>query len=116
MLHDPMECSPPGSSVHGILWARILEWVAISFSRGSSLPSDLHCRQVLHHLSHQGSPYYVCVCVCVCVYIYIYIHMYICVYIYIHMYICTYMYIYIYIHMYVHTSMRAKSLRLCSTL
>ena len=31
---DPMDCSPPGSSVHGILQARILEWVAISFSRG----------------------------------------------------------------------------------
>ena len=30
---DPMDCSPPGSSVHGILQARILEWVAISFSR-----------------------------------------------------------------------------------
>ena len=35
-----MDCSPPGSSVHGILQARILEWVAISFSRGSSQPSD----------------------------------------------------------------------------
>ena len=33
-------CSPPGSSVHGISQARILEWVAISFSRGSSLPRD----------------------------------------------------------------------------
>ena len=33
---DPMDCSPPGSSVHGISQARILEWVAISFSRGSS--------------------------------------------------------------------------------
>ena len=33
---DPMDCSPPGSSVHGILQARILEWVAMSFSRGSS--------------------------------------------------------------------------------
>ena len=33
---DPMDCSPPGSSVPGILEARILEWVAISFSRGSS--------------------------------------------------------------------------------
>ena len=32
---DPMECSPPGSSVHGILQAKILEWVAIPFSRGS---------------------------------------------------------------------------------
>ena len=37
-LCDPMGCSPPGSSVHGILQARILEWVAISFSRGSSQP------------------------------------------------------------------------------
>ena len=36
----PMDCSPPGSSVHGILQARILEWVAISFSRGSSQPGD----------------------------------------------------------------------------
>ena len=35
-LCDPMDCSPPGFSVHGILQARILEWVAISFSRGSS--------------------------------------------------------------------------------
>ena len=35
-----MDCSPPGSSVHGILQARILEWVAISFSRGSSQPTD----------------------------------------------------------------------------
>ena len=37
---DPMDCSPPGSSVHGILQARILEWVAILFSRGSSRPID----------------------------------------------------------------------------
>jgi len=35
-----MDCSLPGSSIHGIHQARILEWVAISFSRGSSLPSD----------------------------------------------------------------------------
>ena len=35
-----MDCSPPGSSVHGILQARILEWVAISFSRGSSQTTD----------------------------------------------------------------------------
>ena len=39
-LCDPMDCSLPGSSVHGIFQARILEWVAISFSRGSSQPSD----------------------------------------------------------------------------
>ena len=36
----PMDCSPPGSSVHGIFQARILEWVAISFSRRSSRPRD----------------------------------------------------------------------------
>ena len=35
-LSDPMDCSPPGASVHGIFQARILEWVAISFSRRSS--------------------------------------------------------------------------------
>ena len=39
-LCNPVDCSPPGSSVHGILQARILEWVAISFSRGFSLPRD----------------------------------------------------------------------------
>ena len=37
---DPMDCSLPGSSVHGIFQARILEWVAISFSRGSSRPRN----------------------------------------------------------------------------
>ena len=35
---DPIDCSPPGSSVHGVLQARILEWVAIPFSRESSQP------------------------------------------------------------------------------
>ena len=39
-LGNPMACSPPGSSVHRILQARILEWVVISFSRGSSWPRD----------------------------------------------------------------------------
>ena len=39
-LCNPMDCSPPGSSVHGILQARILEWGAIPFSRGSSQPGD----------------------------------------------------------------------------
>ena len=40
-LHNPEDCSPPGSSVHGISQARILEWVAIFFSRGSVQPRDL---------------------------------------------------------------------------
>ena len=39
-LSDTMDCSPPDSSVHGILQARILEWVAMPFSRGSSQPRD----------------------------------------------------------------------------
>ena len=59
-LCDPMDCSPPGSSVHGILQARILEWVTISYSRGSSQPrdwTDISCgpctgRWVVYHLSH----------------------------------------------------------------
>ena len=109
-LWDPKDYNPPGSSVHRILKARILEWVAISFSRGSSWrrawqpipvfvpgeshgqrslvgcshkeldttewlstytyivtllgiiptqgsnPGLLHCRRILYHLSHQGSP------------------------------------------------------------
>ena len=50
-LWDPMDCSPPGSSIHRILQARILEWVASPFSRGSSWPRDWiqvskHCRQI----------------------------------------------------------------------
>ena len=51
-LCDPMDCSLPGSSLHGILQARVLEWVAIAFSRGSSLtqgsnPGLLHSRRML---------------------------------------------------------------------
>ena len=54
-----MDYSPPGSSVHGILQARILEWVAMSSSRGSSRPRDRtqvsHTDgQILHCPSHQG--------------------------------------------------------------
>ena len=58
-LCNPMGCSWPGSSVHGILQARILEWVAVSFSRGNFLTQGsnlglLHYRQILYHLSHPG--------------------------------------------------------------
>ena len=61
-LSDPMDCSLPGSSTHGIFQARVLEWSAIAFS----------------------SVYvYVCVCVCVCVYMHIYVYMCVCVYTYI---------------------------------
>ena len=53
-----LNCNPPVSSIHGIFQARILEWVAIPFSRRSSPPRDqtwefLHCRRILYHLSHQ---------------------------------------------------------------
>ena len=57
-LWDPMDSSSPGSPVHGILQARILEWVAIHFSRGSSRPRNLtqvSCRQILYQPSHQAS-------------------------------------------------------------
>ena len=43
ILWDPMDCSLPGSSIQGILQARILEWVAMPSSRGSSWPRDLTC-------------------------------------------------------------------------
>ena len=59
-----MNCSPPSSSIHGILQARILEWVAISFCTGSSQPRDrthISCVSciggwILYSLSHQGFP------------------------------------------------------------
>ena len=54
-LCDPMDCRLPGSSVHGIFQARVLEWGAISFltqGKNQGLP---HCRQTLYRLSHQGS-------------------------------------------------------------
>ena len=60
----PMNCSPPGFSVHGIPQARILEWIAISYSREYSWPKNwthlsyISCigRRVLYHLCHLGSP------------------------------------------------------------
>ena len=50
-LCEPMDCSPPGSSVLGVSQARILEWVAISFSRGSSRPRD---RTQVSHIAGRG--------------------------------------------------------------
>ena len=48
-LCDPMDCDPPGSSVYGIVQARILEWVAMASSRGSSPPRDGTCVSCLLH-------------------------------------------------------------------
>ena len=60
-LFNPMNGSPVGSPVHGILQSKILEWVAIFFSRGASQSRDptpglLHCKQFLYCLNHQVSP------------------------------------------------------------
>ena len=63
-LCDPIDCSPPGSSVHEISQARILEWVAISFSGGSFWPKDrtwaswISCigRQILYHCITREAP------------------------------------------------------------
>ena len=59
-LCDPMDCSLPGSSVHGILHERILEWIAIPFPGGvflsqGSNPDLLNFLWILYHLSHKGS-------------------------------------------------------------
>ena len=60
-LCDPTDCSPPVSSVHGILQVRILEWVAIPISRGSSPqgvePGSPALQADSLPLNHQGSPY-----------------------------------------------------------
>ena len=64
ILRNPMDCSPPGSSVHGILPARTLRWVGMPSSMGSFWPRDqthishVSCvgRQVLYHQSHLASP------------------------------------------------------------
>ena len=55
-LCDPMDCSPPGSSVYEIFQARILERVlqGIFLTQGLN-PGRLHCRHILYHLSHQGT-------------------------------------------------------------
>ena len=60
LLLDPMGCSPPGSSIRGILQARILEWVAMPSSRGSSQPENrtqVSCiaGELFCQLNHQGS-------------------------------------------------------------
>ena len=61
ILCKPMDCNPPGASVHGVLQARRLEWVAMPSSRGSSRPRDgthISCtgRWILYRLSPTGSP------------------------------------------------------------
>ena len=54
-LHNPMDSSPPGSSVHRILQARILEWVAMLSSRGSFWPRDRTCVSYIYPHWQAGS-------------------------------------------------------------
>ena len=80
-LCNPVDQSLPGSSVHGILQARILEWVAMSFSRNllkpGIEPTSLTSPALISWFFTTSTTWaiyiYVCVCVCVCVYIYIHI-------------------------------------------
>ena len=74
-LCDPMDCSLPGSSVHGIFQARVLEWVAISFSRGPSQPKDrtwISC--IADRCFTIWSPY-------IYIHSHIYTHTYVCMYV-----------------------------------
>ena len=82
-LCDPMDCSSPGSFIYGIFQARVLEWVAISFSRGSSQPRLSH---IIGRCFTWASRE-----VCVCIYIHIHIHIYTQKYIYIYIFM-PYMY------------------------
>ena len=76
-----MDCGPPGSSVHGILHARILEWVAMPSSRGSNprikptslTPPALASRFFTTSTVWEACIYSVCVCVCVCLCVCVYL-------------------------------------------
>ena len=107
-LCDPTSCSPPGFSVHGILQARILEWVAIFFSI-VLLPQ----RQILYSLSYREVsggllniflyPIYIYICIyiymCLCVYMCICVYMSVCMYMCVYVYMCVCMYMYICLYM-----------------
>ena len=89
---DPTDCSPPGSPVHGILQAKILEWVTISFSsrssktQGSNPDGFPSCTEgILFTIWATREALCVCVCVCVCVWTawYSYIPVCVCVCVYV---------------------------------
>ena len=71
---DPMDCSLPGSSAHGIVQAKVLEWGAIGFSMKSTIMYQIFLFYMFilsltnnMHMLIRGVCVYVCVCVCVCV-------------------------------------------------
>ena len=91
-LCHPMECSPPDSFIHVIFQARILEWVANSFSRESSPPRDRTCvscigRQILYHWVTWEAP---CWIIWAGIYLYLSIYLSISIYIYLYIYIGIY--------------------------
>ena len=67
VLYDPVDCIPPGSSVHGVLQARVLEWVVIPSSRGSSPPRDQTRVSYIagKFFTTWVTLLYICLCLCV---------------------------------------------------
>ena len=122
-----MDCSLPGSSVHGILQARILEWVAIPFSKEPSQPRDwtwVSCiagRFFTIWATENGKcNYYKCnwlgynyqfwnlnyvEYISLCIYMYIYVYICICIYMYICICVCICMCMYMYIYMCIYISL-----------
>ena len=101
-LCDPMDHSPPGSSIHRILQARILGWVAISFSR-------IYYIHIYNSISIYELYVYVYKCICMYMYIHVYMYVYVCICVCICMenysYTAIYnVYIYIYIYLYIYVS------------
>ena len=118
-LWDPIACGLPGSSVHGISQTGIVEWVTISFSRGSSQPRDrshVSCIGGSLPLSHQGSQNCtllcikytcecICTCECMCVWVYVYVWVYECMCTRECMCTCVYTWVYVYMNMWVYVYM-----------
>ena len=107
--HDPLDCSPSGSSVHGILQVRILGWVAIPFSWGSSQPRSPALQADSLPSEGPKTPLYIYACTFIYMYIrHIYLYAYtcvgqVCIYVSVCLYAC--MYVCVYTHAWMHTSM-----------
>ena len=68
LFRDPVDCNPPGSSVHGISQTQILQWVCHFFLQVIFLTQGLnscllHCRQILYHWATREDHTYICVCI-----------------------------------------------------
>ena len=85
ILCDPMDCSLPGSSIHGHAPGKKTGVGCHAFFQGTfqtqgSKPGLPHCWLILYHLNPPGKPLYMCGCVCVCMYVSIYLSIYIYIY------------------------------------